>query len=192
MPFSWYFFFFIPFAPVFRAAWQSSHLQPPKQPLRMRLILIEVWSLMCSERVSWGWKSLLIPMLMNQESTWGTGPVPHYKNASLPWSTWCRLHWRLWAHIAIHMHSGDVFDEMAKTSVAFCRQYPTQFIAAGRAFHSLAPSRQHAKACWFDPYAYLLARSTVCSCIVVVVLFCIFLRERSHRMLSDFGIRATV
>lgn len=46
------FFFFIPSAPVFRAAWQSSHLQPPKQPLRMRLILIEVWSLMCSERVS--------------------------------------------------------------------------------------------------------------------------------------------
>lgn len=69
---------------------------------------------MCIERV--------IQMLMNQESTWGTGPVPHYKNASLPWSTWCRLHWRLWAHIAIHMHSGDVFDEMAKTSVAFCRQ----------------------------------------------------------------------
>lgn len=26
----------------------------------------------------------LIQMLMDQESTWGTGPVPHYKNASLP------------------------------------------------------------------------------------------------------------
>lgn len=70
--------------------------------------------------------------------------------------------------------------------------YPMQFIVAGRTFHSLAPSRQHAKACWFDPYAYLLAQSTVCSCIVVVVLFCIFLRERSHIMLSDFGVRATV
>lgn len=66
-----------------------------------------------------------------------------------------------------------------------------QFTVIGQAFHSLAPSRQHAKACWFDPYAYLLAQSTVCSCIVVVVLFCIFLRERSHRMLSDFDVRAT-
>lgn len=45
-------FYFIPSAPVFRAAWQPSHLQPPKQPLRMQLMLIEVWSLMCIERVS--------------------------------------------------------------------------------------------------------------------------------------------
>lgn len=67
-----------------------------------------------------------------------------------------------------------------------------QFTVTGQAFHSLAPSRQHAKAYWFDPYAYLLAQSTVCSCIVVVVLFCIFLRERSHIMLSDFDVRATV
>lgn len=42
-------FYFIPSAPVFRAAWQSSHFQPPKQPLRM---LMKVWSLMCIERVS--------------------------------------------------------------------------------------------------------------------------------------------
>lgn len=45
-------FYFIPSAPVFRAAWQSSHLQPPKQPLRMQLMLMEIWSLMCIKRVS--------------------------------------------------------------------------------------------------------------------------------------------
>lgn len=45
-------FYFIPSAPVFRAAWQSSHLQPPKQPLSMQLMLMEVWSLMCIQRVS--------------------------------------------------------------------------------------------------------------------------------------------
>lgn len=46
-------FYFIPSAPVFHAAWQqSSHLQPPKQPLRMQLMPLEVWSLMCIERVS--------------------------------------------------------------------------------------------------------------------------------------------
>lgn len=46
-------FYFIPSAPVFHAAWQqSSHLQPPKQPLSMQLMPLEVWSLMCIERVS--------------------------------------------------------------------------------------------------------------------------------------------